>query len=117
LVRARGRRGRTLLHFATNENHYDLAQVLIALGADVNAIDDVSGSPLHVSAGDPRLITLLLKHGASPNLRDGHGATPLYWAVINHDPVIVKLLLTHGAVPQDDHTRSYIQSLQQQNLL
>lgn len=47
--------------------------------------------------GDCECATLLLRQGASMNLRDTDGKTPLMMAVVNNHVDLVKILLESGA--------------------
>jgi len=52
------------------------------------------------SAHDSQMVSYLLAKGADPNAADGHGNTPLIWAVMSDcDSNVVELLLSHGADP------------------
>ena len=44
-----GQNGRAPLHFAASSNHCQVAEILIAAGADLNAKDEVRNSPWHAS--------------------------------------------------------------------
>ena len=47
--------------------------------------------------GDERVVDLLLEDGASPDLEDQYGWTPLARAVENGEVAILQLLLSRGA--------------------
>ncbi len=72
--------GQTALHFAINRKRYDILDLLIELGADVDAKDMSGQSPLEMAMlrGDQEAIRRLKKAGAKPpkrvdtsNIRDG----------------------------------------------
>jgi ankyrin repeat protein len=66
---------------AAEQSRYEAVALLIELGFDVNARSRTA--PLHEAAmrGNLPVITLLLDHGADPNLHDsGYDATPAGWA-------------------------------------
>jgi hypothetical protein len=48
----------------------------------------------------PKIVKLLLDHGADPNAQDGDDLTPLYHAVMRHSLDSVKLLLAAGSDPR-----------------
>jgi ankyrin repeat protein len=80
LERARSDRPDQLVR-AAEKNRLDAVALLIELGFDVNAI--ARTAPLHEAAmrGNIAMITLLLDHGADPNLRDrSFDATAAGWA-------------------------------------
>jgi ankyrin repeat protein len=75
------RSGITLLDRAVLGNQVDLAQLLIARGADVNRTDKIGFTPLLYAAsidfGDSAMIDLLLKSGARADVRTKEGLTAL----------------------------------------
>ena len=74
------REGNAPLHWAACNGHRDVAELLLAAGADVNAEDHGGDAPLHDAAqgGHAGLVELLLHSGAHVNARDCWGATPLH---------------------------------------
>jgi uncharacterized protein len=70
--------GVTALHAALAGPQPDIARVLIAAGADVNARQRGGFTPLHTAAqnGSLELSQLLLDHGADPNAATDDGRTP-----------------------------------------
>jgi ankyrin repeat protein len=102
---ARPNVGRTPLHYAAGGpqygaggQHLDVAKVLLAKGADVNAKAEGGYTPLHVASGlgQKEIVQLLLRSGANPNALDTRG-TPLHAAVLQGQKDIVLLLLNAGA--------------------
>jgi ankyrin repeat protein len=82
----------------------DLAKtrVLVAHGADVNAMSGDFRTALIVAAGRPGagpLVQFLLDHGANPNV--AAGSSPLIEAAIAGDADTVQLLLAHGAATKN----------------
>lgn len=69
--------GLTPLHFAAQQNRVDIARLLIASGADVNALDMHGNSPLWksmFSAGEGiSVVDLLLEAGSDPFHKNNSG--------------------------------------------
>ena len=53
------------MHIAAGEGHKEIAELLIEKGADVNAKNERSWTPLHIAArsGHEEIADLLRKHG------------------------------------------------------
>ncbi len=66
------------LHAAAAGGHTAIVQLLLAAGADPNAVQQDSFRPLHAAAqnGNAELARLLLAHGADPALTDALGRAP-----------------------------------------
>lgn len=88
--------------------HAEVADHLIAKGADVRA---VAKNPMQVTAlhsavadgGDRRIAKALIAAGADVNAKQRHGWTPLHGAADNGDRELVELLLRRGADPAATH--------------
>jgi uncharacterized protein len=107
--------GMTPLLYAAREGTLDVARMLVAAGADVNAAEANHTSPLLVSILNDHVnvATFLLDHGANVNAADGFGRTPLWSAVdyrnldtpdkteTDRAPILelIRALLDHGADP------------------
>ncbi len=77
------------LHFAAQYGHVEVAKLLLASGADVDArAADFDTTPLirAATAGKSEMIELLLSAGASIEARDSKGRTALHWAVFAARP-------------------------------
>jgi len=84
------------LHLAINK---EIAEVLIANGADVNATKSHEQTPLHDAAreGHKEVAELLIDKGADVNAKDAAaGDTPLDTAIRNKHPETADLLRKHG---------------------
>ena len=74
--------GLTALHHAAELGYPDVARVLIARGADVNARDPLGRTPLHAAAygGWIRVVEALLDSGADADAKDADGMKALDYA-------------------------------------
>ncbi|CAM9555167.1 unnamed protein product [Ectocarpus sp. 6 AP-2014] len=104
-VCARDSAGGTALHAATLHRHVDVVRVLLEAGSDCNAIDQGNNTPLHtlasVSSGkdggsDVRgrgtgaeVAGLLLEWGASADIKNSKGLTPISAALDTRNRAMV----------------------------
>lgn len=91
--------GSTALHWAAALDEIEMAGVLLAAGASVDArtLRDVTPLALAAGNGDVGMIELLLDGGADANERSNEGQTALMLAAMNGRPEAVTLLLERGA--------------------
>jgi ankyrin repeat protein len=89
---------RPVLFWAAENGLTQIATLLLDQGADVNARDNFSNTPLHMAVHHPDMVELLLARGAEVNARNAFGDTPLHLAV--SDLRVVELLLAAGADPR-----------------
>ncbi|OWZ16099.1 DNA ligase, partial [Phytophthora megakarya] len=96
--------GRTALHLAVQS--HDIAMTAFLLtpggGSNVNCFDDLHRSPLHYAVESPAalpIISRLIQHGASVNVADERGDTPLHWAAFSGRAAVAQNLLALGADP------------------
>ena len=87
--------GMTPLHYAADEGHTEVVELLIANGADVNAKDDSGWTPLHraVSKVHNKIAKLLIEEGADVNTVNKDGLAPLDYA----ENETFGVLIDHGA--------------------
>ena len=98
-VNAKDKYGESPLLFAATFGHKEIAELLIANGADVNTkIDKIGMTPLHIATGQgyKEIVELLIAKGADVNAKDVGGKTPLDWAIRRHHHEIADLLRKHG---------------------
>ena len=86
------REGFTPLHFAAQQQHADVAALLIAAGADPNARNRFGNTPLwtamfNVRDGDGDVVRVLLDAGADVDAENNYGASPRSLAakVVSYD--------------------------------
>ena len=67
------------LHYAALSRNFEIAELLLRNGADVNATNNLRMTPLQFAArkGHPKMVELFLNHGASKESKDIFGWTPL----------------------------------------
>ncbi|CAG0897344.1 unnamed protein product, partial [Cyprideis torosa] len=92
--------GKTALMEAATKGHYNAVLWLLReFGADINAEDFESHTPLHYAClvGRPLIVSLLLREGAPVEARDHGGRTPLFAASVTGHPITLRLLHRFGA--------------------
>src|SRR5207244_10376909 len=87
------------LHFAVQRDNLDIADLLIAAGANVKAASRYNVTPLSLAAtnGSASMIERLLKAGADANATSEQGQTALMTAALTGKVDAIKILLAHGA--------------------
>jgi len=102
LALGKDKTGWTPLHAAAEGNHKDIAELLLANGADVNARDDNGKTPLGAANNGVTsfrgMVELLLASGADVNAKDNYGFTPLDRAASSDrcPEDVIELLRQHG---------------------
>ncbi len=93
-----GKSGSTPLHLAADKGFKDVAKLLLANKANVNATDQNDRTPLHHAAfeGQKNMAVLLLANKAEVNARDKYGLTPLRTALAKGHDDVAELLRQHG---------------------
>jgi hypothetical protein len=99
LASSQNNAGKTPLHLAALAGSKEIADLLLASKADVNARAVDGLTPLHEAAqsGHKDIAALLLAHGADVNARAVNGLTPLHEAAKSSRTDVAALLLAHGA--------------------
>jgi ankyrin repeat protein len=99
LYDTKSKSGMLLLHWAAYGGDKDLAELLLAKGADVNTKDNDGHTPLHWAARDgyKEVAELLLAKRAKVNAKANYGFTPLPWAVAGRHDNVAELLHADGS--------------------
>jgi Ankyrin repeats (3 copies)/Ankyrin repeat len=102
--------GDTALHVAAAAHQRELAETLVARGADVRGRNRRGAEPLHYAAdGSPgggdsnaqrKVIVYLIEVGADPDAMDKSGVAPLHRAVRTRSSDAVRALIENGADPR-----------------
>jgi len=100
--------GGTPLYWASSAARFDVVMLLIDAGADVNARSYLGRTALHGATGSApwhgQIAAELIKRGASVNVSDEAGVTPLHLAAVNGNPHLIRLLIERGAdIEAKDH--------------
>ena len=93
----RGALDDTPLHIAARKGELEDIVVLVAHGADVNALGDLRNTPLHAAAltGQINVLRKLLELGGNPNLVNEFSETPLQVARNGGHTEIASLLTVY----------------------
>jgi ankyrin repeat protein len=102
-VDMRGRSDRTPLMYASRNGDAQMVIILLNAGATLDLVNNKGETALHMAVAYPNVVSILLKAGADPNIRDGGGFTPLlsamYLSRFLYKARSVNLLLRAGANP------------------
>jgi len=100
-VNATDAQGMAPLHLAAWRGHKEIAEILIAKGADVNTKENTNGggTPLHMAAmeGHKEIAELLIAEGANVNAKNNSGWIPLHDVSFKGHKEIAKLLIDKGS--------------------
>jgi ankyrin repeat protein len=88
----------TPLHWAAIYGQVSTCKVLIAGGANLEAVDDCGQTPLWwaIRTGEYEVVRFLLARGADPNMKDQEGRTALQHAEKHGQKKIAALLRKHS---------------------
>jgi hypothetical protein len=87
--------GRTALHLAANNGHYDIVTLLIGQGAQISCSDKIGWTPLHYASmkGHLNVTKLLIESGSSTDIETNEGKLPIYYAAQNGHVEVLEYLL------------------------
>jgi ankyrin repeat protein len=109
------------LHMASESGMPELVTKLVNLGADVNALDPASETPLFnaVKSKNLEVVRILADKGATINTLSLDGKTPLHHACICENIPILQFLISKGANPNglatNDSERPIHSAIRQRN--
>ncbi len=88
-----------LFQEAAANGQIDVIKRLITDFPDVNAVDPLGNSPLHMAArnGHSEVVRWLISAGANVNVSDKEGCTPLHQAAFNGHSEVISALISAGA--------------------
>ncbi|NXK37132.1 ANKK1 protein, partial [Piprites chloris] len=91
--------GLTLLHLMVIQGNVEKVKFLLSCKANVNSqvVCGYTALIMAVQKRLPEICSVLIEHGADPNVPDEDGWTPLHFAAQNGDDRTVRLLLDHQA--------------------
>ena len=91
----------TPLHLSAKASDFEISQLLISSGANVNALTVKSISPLYeattVEFINTDLVKLLIDNKANVNAKSKGGVTPLISALFSAQIAVVQILIENGA--------------------
>lgn len=95
LLQSSDRYGKTGLHIAAMHGHYQMVEILLGQGAEINAADKNGWTPLHCAAkaGHLDVVRLLCESGASPKNETNYGCAPIWFAASEGHNNVFKYLM------------------------
>ncbi|KAF2183467.1 ankyrin [Zopfia rhizophila CBS 207.26] len=109
--------GNTLLHIAASENQMNLVKELLRYGADVNASNDQSETPLHIAVAwmcDYDISRCLISSGADllhqdldTTIRGADGMTIAHYVSFTKQSSRADMIRSLGPDPSDIHTTDH----------
>lgn len=105
--------GSSALDLAVGYGYAEMTELLLGLGANINATNRSRMTPLHTAAimGRPEQVATLLTAGANVDAQSAQAQTPLHVAAIRNRGEVVKGLLEGGADvgPADQQGRTPVE--------
>ena len=101
VVNQSGPDGSTALHWAVNQDHLGMVEVLLNAGSDAQARNRYGFPPIALAAmnGNADVLTLLIHAGADPRATVPGGESAIMTAARTGDPDAIRVLLVAGADP------------------
>ncbi|XP_060597274.1 uncharacterized protein LOC132751156 isoform X2 [Ruditapes philippinarum] len=92
------RKGDTPIHLAARKGYFDIIEILIKKGCNVNQKNQNGFAALHYAARDGRMdiVNFLLKSGADPNIKNKDGDAPIH-ELVKYQPMdTIEEMITLG---------------------
>ena len=111
-LNVKAKNGETCLFDAVRGKKYEMVELLIEKGIDINLTnfydDNALKTAVSMGSQNINIVRLLLESKINPNLKSIHGETPLHEAVRQGNAQLVKLLLQYKADPsiKDDNGKT-----------
>jgi hypothetical protein len=88
------------MHAAVRENNLESLKAAIANGEDINGVDQMSRTPLHLAAwkGDAPMVQFLLRMKASLNMKAKDNFLPLHFAILSDSFECCQLLVNAATI-------------------
>lgn len=98
VINQRNKGGATSLHIACREGNFDIVQILIENGANVNVVDNEGWSPLMRASliGNDKIVEILLKNGAKAHLLNSLNETALIHATMAKCTQCINQIIENG---------------------
>lgn len=95
LLQSTDRNGRTGLHIAAMHGHFQMVEILLGQGAEINATDRNGWTPLHCAAkaGHLDVVKLLCEAGASPKSETNYGCAAIWFAASEGHNEVLRYLM------------------------
>lgn len=95
LLQSTDRNGRTGLHIAAMHGHFQMVEILLGQGAEINATDRNGWTPLHCAAkaGHLEVVKLLCEAGASPKSETNYGCAAIWFAASEGHNEVLRYLM------------------------
>ncbi|XP_035577805.1 putative ankyrin repeat domain-containing protein 26-like protein isoform X3 [Zalophus californianus] len=99
-VNERDKMNRTALHLACASGHPDVVALLVERKCQLNFFDGDYRTALMkaVQCQNERCVSILLEHGADPNLVDIAGNNSLHYAAVGSNTLVAEKLLHHANI-------------------
>ena len=95
--------GQNPIYYSCREGHYDLCQLFVEKGSDINLEDNFGQTCIYyaIGQGHYNIVSFLIKNGANLNKIDKKRLSPVSYAAKMNQDKIVELLVENGAIRSD----------------